>query len=99
MIYKLLKKFNRQFGYRHWYQVTYYYKDKSGRLVFDYTAWVGILYKPDIAISRIVKQTRPLHEVPELSRRFLCNGTLEVKVDVYLGWFSIASVMRPSKNP
>ena len=86
MMYRLLEKFNLKIGYRHWYQVTYTYKDKSGRVIFTLDSLIGITNKANIRSPRFLKRISPVHKIKGIQKGLLCNGILNIKVDCYLGW-------------
>lgn len=83
---KLIRKFSIITGYRFWYQVTIFYKDKKGNLILSIDKTVGLAVKSDILNSRIVGNVMPLHKDKSLPKKYLCNGVIFIKVVSYMGY-------------
>lgn len=90
MIYNWLKFINLKLKMRFWYQIKIYYKDKNGRLIFDFTREIGIAYRPEILNHRSIKQTFPLHK-QKIPKYLLSNGKMHFEVLSYIGWLNSPS--------
>lgn len=74
----------------HWYNVTFIYRDKKLNALFDFTLDIGLKNKSDILNDRILKKSYPKlnkNKFLILSKPLLCNGSLAVRKNCYLGYF------------
>lgn len=75
-------------GKYHWYEVKYAYRNRiTKEVMFHWYTQIGVSTQDTVLNSRKLKKIpNPLHFNKEV-KRLLDNGTLQVEIQCYLGWF------------
>lgn len=93
-------KLKQNSEYFHWYNVTFTYRNKDLKMLFDFTLDIGLKNQKDILNSRILKKSfTKLNKNKSLtqSKQLLCNGSLATRINSYLGHFPNPNINQKKK--